>query len=34
VDPYARDYYQAIQIQGSVLSLNRTFSTNLVSLLP
>jgi hypothetical protein len=34
VDSYARDYYQAIEIQGSVLPLNRTVSTNFVSLPP
>lgn len=34
VDSYARDYYQAIEIQGTVLPLNRTLSTNFVSVLP
>lgn len=34
VDSYARDYYQAIEIQGTVLPLNRTISTNFVSVLP
>ena len=34
VDSYARDYYQAIEIEGTVLPLNRTLSTNFVSVLP
>lgn len=34
VDSYARDFYQAIEIEGTVLPLNRTTSTNFVSVLP
>ena len=34
VDSYTRDFYQAIEIQGTVLPLNRTLSTNFVSVLP
>jgi len=34
IDSYARDYYQAIEIEGTVLPLNRTLSTNFVSVVP
>lgn len=34
VDPQAADRYQAIEIQGTAVSLNRPASTNLISILP
>ena len=34
VDPQARDHYQAIEIQGTAVSLNRPATTNFISILP
>ncbi|MDB6067294.1 MAG: hypothetical protein JWR26_3502 [Pedosphaera sp.] len=34
VDSYARDYFQAIDIQGAAVALNRQATTNLITILP
>jgi hypothetical protein len=34
IDPYASDYFQAIDLQGAAVALNRQATTNIITILP